>query len=81
MNHSLLVLYLLFILFSIFITSCVFIDDRCHYETQCNYITKCEAVCDVYGHNCSPQYCYETIDTCWDEFICEEYHKIDHRSH
>lgn len=47
---------------SLFATSCIIVDDDCRYETRCNYI------CDVYGHNC-------VADTCWDEWVCEDdYH-------
>ena len=53
---------MLFIALCFVLSGCVFIDDDCHYETRCSY------VCDIYGHNC-------VADYCWDERICEnDYH-------
>lgn len=54
-------LYIIFILSSLLI-GCVFVDSDCHYETYCTYI------CDYYGYDCIPDYC-------WDEWVCEDYYE------
>lgn len=71
MKHLSLVLIIM--LLSVFVTGCVFIDDNCHYETKCSYVTHCETVCDSWGYNCAPSNCYDTVDHCWDEYICTDY--------
>ena len=67
-HHSIV----LFILACLFMTGCVFIDDDCHYETKCNYITQCKTVCDQLGYNCSASKCYDVVDKCWDEYVCNK---------
>jgi hypothetical protein len=58
---------------SILLTSCVFIDDNCYYETRCSYVVYCGSICDEFGYNCVQTDCYETVDYCWDEYICRDY--------
>lgn len=66
--------YLYFILALMFctvtFTSCVFIDD-CHYETKCTYVDHCSYVCDRYGDHCIADECWQSVDKCWDEYVCE----------
>ena len=65
--------FIVLLLVSVILTGCVFIDDNCHYETKCSYVTHCETVCDSWGYNCAPSNCYDTVDHCWDEYICSDY--------
>jgi hypothetical protein len=55
-----------------FIAGCVFVDDDCHYETKCTYTDHCSYVCDQYGYNCYADECHQTVDRCWDEYVCRD---------